>query len=58
MILEAEEQILWDKAAVEFAAALMSKPQDFTIQSAEHAVYEGINMAELFIKQRRLLLGK
>lgn len=47
-----EEQQFWDKCAIEFAAALMTKPQQYDLQSTVDCVYEGFNMAELMLKMR------
>lgn len=53
-----KEQVIWENAAISFAAGLMAQPQSFTLQSAEHCLYEGINMADLFMKQRELHVAR
>lgn len=52
------DQSLWDKAAIYFAAGLMAQPPSFTLQSPESCVYEGVNMADLFMKQRKLHIDR
>lgn len=49
-----EEKSIWDMAAIKFAAALMTRRQSYELQSTEHCLYEGINMADLFIKERKI----
>jgi|ERR1035437_4542813 hypothetical protein len=48
-----QEQLLWDKAAIMFAAALMTREPDMVYTSVEQCVYEGLNMADMMLRERR-----
>lgn len=53
-----QEQKFWDKCFIAFSAALLTKPQDFILQSSENCIYEGKNMADFALMERQTHLDR